>query len=228
MPSLDSVFPEVLETLTNHFGPNLRQRAAIGTFEVIVATTLSRTVDPRKVQPILDGLRDHGVLEPESLADADRADLAVVFRQVRVAPTPRLLALLGRLALWYAERAESFDGTSTEALRDGLLAINGIGPATCDAILLFALNRPVYPVDRASYRILARHGWIDPTSSYDEARDVLERPADGDPQCLVDLSHWFVRLGKECCRPTVARCDRCPLREFLPEGGPIEPGPSED
>ena len=43
--------------------------------------------------------------------------------------------------------------------------VPGIGLAAADAILLFALKRPSYPVDRATYRVLVRHGWLDPSAT---------------------------------------------------------------
>ena len=81
----------------------------------------------------------------------------------------------------------------------------------------------MYPLDRATYRILIRHGWLDSSADYDEARDVVERPWAGDPVTLARLSDWLARIGSEFCRVRVAKCDRCPLRGFLPEGGPVEP-----
>ena len=42
-----------------------------------------------------------------------------------------------------------------------LAGIKGIGPAAADAMVLFALKRPAYPVDRATFRVLVRHGWLD-------------------------------------------------------------------
>ena len=97
----------------------------------------------------------------------------------------------------------------------------GRGPA---ALLLHGLRRPAYPLDRASYRILVRHGWLDPSADYDEARDVVERLDPDVPEHLARLSAWLERIGREYCRPTIAKCERCPLRSFLPEGGPRESG----
>ena len=66
--------------------------------------------------------------------------------------------LLNRLAAWFAStfpdeqetvaRARHARPSSSAA---GLAAVNGVGPATADAILL-ALGRPAYPVDRGTYR----------------------------------------------------------------------------
>ena len=102
--------------------------------------------------------------------------------------------------------------------------------AGADAILLYALKRPSYPVDRATYRVLVRHGWLDPTATYDEARDLLVDSVtdradvlneEEDPAVeLAELAHGMEQLGRRFCRAAAPHCDGCPLESLLPEGGP--------
>jgi endonuclease-3 related protein len=132
----------------------------------------------------------------------------------------KLVGPLQRLARWVAGRgsAEALDDISTGRLREELLGVNGIGPASADAVLLLALRRPVFPVDRASYRVLVRHGWLDTSADYEEARAAWERPAGDDPGTLARLAAGLEQVGREFCRASVARCERCPLRPLLPTG----------
>ena len=97
----------------------------------------------------------------------------------------------------------------------------GIGVATTDRILLRAFRRPVYPVDRASFRIWARHGWIEPDADYEDARGALESVLPDDPGGLDRLSRRLLALGKDFCRSARPHGERCPLRPLLPEGGAI-------
>jgi len=62
----------------------------------------------------------------------------------------------------------------TEALRDELLALNGVGPETADSILLYAGNHPVFVVDAYTRRILERHRVIAGSTSYEEIRLLFE------------------------------------------------------
>ena len=139
-------------------------------------------------------------------------------------PSPKTLKLLHLFARWIVDQGglDALAEAPTEQLRDDLLMIPGMSPGATDAILLYGLNRPVFPVDRPTYRIMARHGWIDSTTDYEEARAAIEEPADGDVLVLASLAYWFDRVGELYCRSTGAGADGCPLRPFLPESGPIE------
>ena len=227
MSTLDEQAPAILEALSDHYGrPDSGPVAEVGAFTAMVAALLGQSLEPRKVASAVAALGEADLLRPEALADADAADLAETLRAGAVRSTPKILGPLGRLARWVVDRTggvASIEAASTSTLREELVGLNGIGPSTADAILLHGLGRASYPVDRPSYRVAARHGWIDPTADYDEARAVLERIAPGKSATLAAMAEWSERLGRDFCRATVARCEKCPLRPFLPEGGPRDP-----
>lgn len=228
MPAFGESFREVQTALNERYG-SLGQGDALGDpFAALVAVALGRFLDAPKRTRAVNGLAEAGLLDPASLSGADAAEIAEVLKGAGVSVPARSLAPLRRLAHWVAEsysgRVESLrdDTIDTAALREELVGLNGIGPATADSLLLFALRRAAYPVDRASYRILVRHGWLDADAGYDEARSVVERQCSDDPSALAQLSAALERVGREYCRAAVAKCERCPLRPFLPENGPVE------
>lgn len=193
-------------------------------FPAILAAFLDRVADARTCAATIERLRDEGLLEPGALAEADRAELAVLLRPGRSSKPPPWIAPLQRLARWAADLGPDASHTATSSLRESLIAVRGIGPATADAILLRGLGRPVPPVDRATYRVLVRHGWLDSTADYDEAQAVFDEPARADGTlALAALVHGLERAGAEYCRLAAPRCEACPLRPFLPASGPIAP-----
>lgn len=224
MPSLDLSYPAIRMALAGHYGAEANDELlGAEPFTAILRVILGRSLDPRKVDLSLGALREAGLLDPSAMAAADVAEIVETLRASGAKLTPRAVASLQKIARWAADRGiETVSGAPTEAIRDELLAINGVGPATADTILLTALDRPVYPVDRPSYRIFARHGWLDASADYDEARDVFERLEPDDPSALRQLAAWLDRIGSDFCRAGRPRCERCPLRPFLPEGGPYE------
>ncbi len=224
----------LIDALTAHYGsaapagPGAGIAAGPDPWRALVSVLLDREtgLDPRRA---LDAMTDAGLLEPEALAGADVHELADALKSsgIKGKVLARSLGPVIGLARWLVERfegaADSLRSIDPETLRAELARINGIGPATADALLLLALGRPVYPLDRSTYRILVRHGWIDAGTEADEARAAMEVPARGDAVSLARLSDGFARVGRDFCTPRAARCERCPLRGFLPEGGPIEP-----
>ena len=230
MPQLVESAPALLEALRERYGSlpapggEPWNRGDALPFESIVRAGRGLVAEPRVASAGFDVLRDAALLDPAALAAINPLELDELFLQGKVKLAAKALAPLRRIAGWANERsldAETLARLSTEAIREDWRALNGVGPATADALLLFGLGRPTIPVDRASYRILVRHGWLDSSSDYDEARSTLESIAPDDPESLVQLSLGFGKIGRDACKPSGPKCDRCPLRPFLPEGGPV-------
>jgi endonuclease III related protein len=244
MPTLDAAFSAVHSALVARFGlpPALFQ--GLGPFEAMCAVVLERTLAPQKVTAALAGLRDAEFLAPERLACTDMVELNDAFAEKGLSVSAAALAPLLGLARWLVHHhdgqvAALFDPhRSTEWLRGELASINGIGMAGADAVLLYALKRPAYPVDRATYRVLVRHGWLDPTATYDEARDLLvdwaASKVGAEPESelvlgaevladnLMALAYGMEQVGRRYCKAAAARCDDCPLVSLLPEGGCLQ------
>ncbi|AGA29015.1 endonuclease III domain-containing protein [Singulisphaera acidiphila] len=230
MPTFDESFSTIELALGERFGrPDSVAEGLADSFAAAVAVILGQSIDAKKVAKSLRALAEAGLLEPQALAEADPAEIVDTLKAFGISPPARVLGPVRRMAAWVLARQEQSpdplrdESISTSELREELRGLAGIGPATADEILLLAGHRGVYPVDRATYRILVRHGWLDPTAEYDEARSVMERPGHEDSETLNRLSGWFAQVGREFCKPSVAKCERCPLQPFLPEGGALEP-----
>jgi endonuclease-3 related protein len=226
LPRLGDQRLALLAALRDHHGllPMPDQARDSTPFERLIAVGIGLVAEARVASAALETLRGAGLLEPSALATAHPLELDELFREARVRLTAKALKPLQKIARWASDRdfdSEAVERLSTEAIREAWLGLSGIGPSTADSLLLFGLSRATYPVDRASYRILVRHGWLDPSSDYDEARSALEAIAPDDPESLAQLSMGLERVGRQACKPGAPRCDDCPLRPFLPEGGPI-------
>ncbi len=168
MPTLDDAFDTLHDALVDHFGSAPDDFAGLDPFEAMIAVLLERELGGR-FRAALGALSQAGLLFPRRLADAGVIEIVSTLRDQGFAPSPQAIAPLVSLARWlvdhHAGRIESlFDPhRTTEWLRGELAGINGIGPATADAIILHAFKRPAYPVDRPTFRVLFRHGWLDPS-----------------------------------------------------------------
>lgn len=93
-----------------------------------------------------------------------------------------------------------------------LTQIKGVGAKTASIVLLFALQRPFFPVDTHVHRVTRRLGWVPPNASADKAHEILQPlvPADLDYRLHLNL----IRLGREICLARQPRCEVCPLTDL--------------
>jgi endonuclease III len=237
MPTLDDDFENVSSALVGAFGRPQSEFADLAPFEAMIAVLLARTLGQSRWSAALDGLGEAGLLTPEGLAEVEIVEIVDAVREKGRSLSVETLAPLRHLARWLVDhhggRVDSLfnPDRSTGWLRGELAAIKGIGIKGADALLLHALKRPSYPIDRATFRILVRHGWLDPGATYDDARDrvvdhvdhAADRADLSDEDAavqLADLAHGMEELGRRFCRAAAPHCDGCPLESLLPEGGP--------
>ena len=100
---------------------------------------------------------------------------------------------------------------STGRLRGELLSVDGIGPETADAILLYAFGRAVFVVDAYAQRLLGRLGLIEPGMRYESLRERVEVALDHSREDLNEFHALIVAHGKRHCRKR-PRCADCALK----------------
>ena len=212
------------ETLAKAYGP-LHWWPARTRFEVIVGAFLTQNTSWKNVELALRNLRKAGVLNVEGIRRTSLPDLEQLIRPsgyFRQKAT-RLKTFIAFLDRYYAGSLSRMFVQSPQQLRKELLDLNGIGPETADAILLYAGKLPVFVVDAYTKRIFARHGITQPTAKYEEIRGRVETTfaAMYEKSELADHFNEFhalmVEAGKRHCG-TVAKCDGCPLQPLLPDG----------
>ena len=219
-------------------------------FEVIAGAYLTQNTSWKNVEQALNNLRRERALNPAKIAEMSVARLeqlvkpAGYFRQ----KAARLKQFVQFLEARYAGSLSRMFATPTKTLRAELLALNGIGPETADAILLYAGGHPVFVVDAYTRRLLLRHRLIDFSAGYEEIRALAERSLAEANRCNAEagasaMAHKPSRIsrasrtfaatnynemhglivvaGKLHCHKRIPKCDGCPLRPFLPPSGPV-------
>lgn len=189
-------------------------------FEVIVGAFLTQNTAWTNVEKALRNLRRARILNVAGIrrVPLDRLEHLVrpsgYFRQ----KAGRLKTFVRFLDREYGGSLQEMFAQPTASLRDELLALNGVGPETADAILLYAGRHPVFVVDAYTRRILDRHGIMPFTARYDEIRKLFEKAlANGtNSAAIFNQAHaLIVQVGKSHCQKK-AICEGCPLNRFLP------------
>jgi endonuclease III related protein len=215
---------QVYERLLNVFGPQ-HWWPGDSPIEIMVGAVLVQNTAWRNVERAIENLRAAGVMEPRALYSLPPVELADLIRpagyfQVKAR---RLRYLLKFVVDEYGGSLEAMFHTNLATLREQLLGIHGIGPETADAILLYAGGLPTFVVDTYTHRILARHGWIGYDADYHEIKDHFESSLPADAALYNEYHALLVRVGKDFCKRTGPKCEACPLADFLPSSGVIEP-----
>jgi endonuclease III related protein len=193
-------------------------------FEVVVGAVLTQNTNWQNVEKAIGNLRQADLLDPQALYNAPEAELEDLLRPAGYfrLKTRRLRCVLEFIVNRYNGSLEDMFRTNWPTLREELLAVNGIGPETADSILLYAGGMPVFVVDAYTHRIFARHGWIGFDADYHQIQDYAQSALPEDARLYNEFHALLVYVGKHFCTKSKPKCNECPLREMLPEGGPLQ------
>ena len=201
----------IFELLANCYGSR-HWWPADTQFEVCAGAILTQNTAWGNVEKALLQLQTAGLLSAEGLRDVGQERLELLIRPAgffRV-KSRRLKAFVE----WFHAR---FDGDfqrmfagDWHQLRDDLLAVHGIGPETCDAILLYAGGKPSFVVDSYTRRLFHRLGYLRESAGYDETQRMFMENLPPDAVLFNEYHALIVEQCKLFCRKK-PRCSACPL-----------------
>ncbi len=188
-----------------------------------------------------EGTTPFGVLVSEIMAQQTQAERAASGWTAFMArfPDPATLAAAATAdvidawqGLGYNRRAVNLQRAAQAIVADhdgrvpddlqALLALPGVGPYTARAVLAFAFDHPVVPVDTNIARILARVTGrvLTRPAAQQLADDLATAPEQGSlPAALMDL-------GAAICTAKGPDCGICPLRDHCGWRGGPSPDPA--
>ncbi len=220
---MSKVMLQVYDRLLKAFGPQ-HWWPGETPFEVMIGAVLTQNTNWQNVEKAIRNLREADLLEPQALYNVPVEELEELLRPAgyfRI-KARRLRSLLEFLVTRLRRLAGSDVPDRSPELAEELLAVNGIGPETADSILLYAGGLPVFVVDAYTHRIFARHGWIGFDADYQQIQDYIQSSLPEDAGLYNEYHALLVYAGKHYCHKTKPKCRECPLKEMLPEGGPLE------
>jgi len=188
--------------------------------EVILGAILVQRTTWRNAEMSIHSLRQRGLIDADALSKTSLERLERLLRSSgfykRKAQT--ILGFASFLVLNYGGSLEALFAKSTLSLRGELLSVDGIGPETADSILLYAADRPVFPTDAYTRRVLQRLGLPDAqTLPYEKVQDAVHEAFPASVEELKELRALMVKLGKTYCGQE-PRCEECPLNSLCGYG----------
>jgi endonuclease-3 related protein len=206
----------MFDLLLKRFGPQSWWPGETA-LEMMVGAILTQNTNWKNVDKAIENLKKRNLLSMEALRALRTEELA---GQIRPAgyyniKARRLKNLIAFIVERYQGEIALLAREETEALRQGLLSVKGVGPETADSILLYALDRPVFVIDAYTHRILTRHGMVEEASTYAELQALFTDHLPDDTQLFNEFHALIVKNGKEFCR-RAPLCGECSLRDWGP------------
>ncbi len=207
------IIPYVIQNLKAVYGvPQLE--TGLDPLDVLIQTILSQSTTNINSHRAFESLKRRF----PSWEDARRARAASIETAIRSGGLARQKSVrIKNLLNEIYERRGSLDlsflsNAPLEEAKEFLASFKGIGPKTVACTLLFACNRPVFPIDTHIFRIARRLGLIPEKGSDHEAHRLMTAllPEDRFYEVHVNL----IRHGRRVCRPTKPLCEQCCLLDY--------------
>ena len=205
------------QLLLDEFGPQ-DWWPADTPLEVMVGAVLTQNTNWSNVEKAIANLKSHGLLDLEKLRGVPLPELAEIIRSAGYynIKAKRLKNLVAWVFAEFDGSLERMFALSVNDLRQRLIRVNGIGPETCDSIVLYAVGKPTFVIDTYTHRVLLRHGLIDEYADYEEIKEVFESNLPTDAELYSEFHALIVRVGKLCSKRK-PRCLECPMDVMFEE-----------
>lgn len=183
-------------------------------FEVCVGAILTQNTAWSNVEKAIRNLKQANALTIEGLNRRDEVQLAELIRPSGYfnVKSRRLKDFVGWIYGCFNGSLELMFAADWQQVRNELLKVRGIGPETCDSILLYAGNKPTFVVDAYTRRLFYRLGLLPEKAGYDATRAFLMERL---PPEVGLFNNFHAVIVEHCKRSCKVRplCDGCILRK---------------
>lgn len=222
------VLIRIYQELLAHYGPRNWWPSRSGDpWEIMLGAVLVQRTSWTNVERSLDRIEAAwgraGLADPEKLLAATEVELAALIRPSgHYNSKPRKLRNLARFVIDAGGvKSLATSQVSTLELRAALLSLWGIGPETADAILLYALGRPIFVADAYALTLASRWGLLPTDATYDEIQALFMDNLPHEKELFGEYHALIVEHGKQTCKPR-PHCHICSLNRPLLVGVDLE------
>lgn len=196
---------EIYNKLLNHFGKQ-NWWPIIGSkktkrLEIIIGAILTQNTSWKNVEKAIKNLVEKRLISREKIIKIKEEELQNIIKRCG----------------YYRQKAkrlkEALKRIKGNVTREKLLKINGIGKETCDAILLYAYEKPYFVIDAYTRRILERTGILKNAFNmdYDELQRFFHENLPKDIEVYKEYHALLDELAKNYCKKKSPLCEKCPI-----------------
>ncbi len=199
---------KVYNILREELGPQYWWPAETA-FEVVVGAMLTQQTKWTNVEKAIYNLKEHGLLEPIPLAEAD---LLLLEDLVRCCGFYRQKAFrLKNIASYFTEnKMDDVFSLPLDVLRQRMLSLKGVGNETADSIILYAAHKPRFVIDAYTTRMMKCVGV---EGDYMQLQRLFEGSLPADVGLFQEYHALIVEYSKSFCGKK--KCDACLLKQSL-------------
>ncbi|MEM5835156.1 MAG: endonuclease [Candidatus Aenigmatarchaeota archaeon] len=196
---------KIYDILLNHFGKQ-NWWPIIGSkktkrLEIIIGAILTQNTSWKNVEKAIKNLVEKRLISREKIIKIKEEELENIIKPC---------GFYRQKAKRLKEALKRIKGNVT---REKLLKINGIGKETCDAILLYAYEKPYFVIDAYTRRILERTGILKNAfkMDYDELQRFFHENLPKDIEVYKEYHALLDELAKNYCKKKSPLCEKCPI-----------------
>ncbi len=149
-----------------------------GNDEIAIGAILTQNTSWKNVEKALENLRHTEALNLKAIAEMKEERLKELIKPAGFynQKAERLKLFAKHITENYKTLKHFFESKPLKEQREELLKIKGIGKETADSILLYAGFKPVFVVDKYTFRIFNHYGIINMNKfDYEKIRTMVER-----------------------------------------------------
>lgn len=205
--------PYIIQNLKAVYGIP-RSEKGLDPLDVLIETILSQSTTNTNSRRAFDSLkRKFPTWEQARRARATSIEAAIKSGGLARQKSVRIKNLLNEIHKRCNSLDLSFLHTAPlDEVKEFLASFKGVGPKTIACTLLFACDRPVFPIDTHIFRIARRLGLMSQKISDKEAHKLMEDILP--PARYYEIHVNMIRHGRKICRPQNPLCEDCCVLDY--------------
>jgi endonuclease III len=206
-------FDDIVGILEIRYGPRPFMPNGDPT-RTLVRTILSQSTNDRNSSAAFAALRDAFPTWTEVI-EAPVAEVAAAIQIGGLAnqKAPRLQQVL-RTMRDEEVTAATLGAMPVDAAMVWLTSLEGVGPKTAALVLLFALGKPVMPVDTHIARVMTRLGMVPDRTGTVTKQRILTNLIGDDAASIYAVHVETIDHGRTICHARRPLCAACPLQDL--------------
>ncbi|EPZ0223001.1 endonuclease III domain-containing protein [Campylobacter jejuni] len=182
------IFTKLLNLDLNYHDFDWLENQGLSEFELLISVVLTQNTNWKNVLKALENLKKENIASLEQINTLSNLELATLIKSSGFynTKTKRLKGLVESIINTY----ENLENFKTNASREWLLNIKGLGFESVDSILNYLCKREVLVVDNYSLRLAFYLGYE--FENYEELREFFQSGIESEQENLYKI------LGKKC------------------------------